>query len=534
MANSDYINRTTGAFCSIAKLATPVQPTTTQFAVSDLRLVEGEPAAVGAVLLINDEFMAISAVSGSVWTVKRGCIDTIPGAHGSGSNVFILGTRVASDETEYLGTETISLKLLAKTTAGRVPIEYAPPAQIIFDRRFARPYPPAQMRANGVAWVTEVVMDSDIDLALTWVGRNRVMQADQILGQADAGVTAEDGTTYTVKMYTDADVLVRTVTGITGLSWTYTFSQMIEDYGLIAFADTGIYRAYLTFYAMRDGLTSWQGYRVPLALDTGDMANASALALYGAMRAFWEFEDNSSGTTFADAKATYPLSIRNSAGALASSAATAGTPNAFVNRVFYPNSTEGIVAYIPVSAGFKLPNTSWTFGAWLAGSSGAGGSTRFVMGNIGSAATDFQAYLGIDSGSNTLVFGATTDGTTVGRVMITSSAQLDPSTMTLITCTFDRAANLLKLRWRRSNAGSMSSAQATFTGALYTGSTNANFAINDALSGDSTYFSGDRSALVRADQAFVVNLAIDDTQFDYLFNGGAGVSWASLSADAGY
>ena len=51
MANSEYTQRTTGSFCTIAKLTTPLQPTSTQMAVTDLRTVEGEAVASGSVLL---------------------------------------------------------------------------------------------------------------------------------------------------------------------------------------------------------------------------------------------------------------------------------------------------------------------------------------------------------------------------------------------------------------------------------------------------------------------------------------------------
>jgi len=173
MANSDYTQRTTGAFCTVAKLTTPLQPSSTQMAVTDLRTVDGEPAAVGSLVYLDDEFVELTSISGSLWGIKRGCLDTLPVAHSSGVSVFVIGTRVASDLTEYLPTATISLKLLTRTTSGVVPIEYAPPNQLTFNSRFARPYPPGLFRANGQHWTSAPLIDGTTSLNLTWVGRNR-------------------------------------------------------------------------------------------------------------------------------------------------------------------------------------------------------------------------------------------------------------------------------------------------------------------------------------------------------------------------
>lgn len=530
MANTDYSERVTGSFCTVAKTVANVSAQSTSVLVTDVREVAGQPLAAGALLLIENEFMVCTSLTGTTMLVKRGCLDTVPQDHPGGVTIFVVGNRVASDFTEYLGTETLSLKLLSKTTSGTVPIAYAPPQALTFGQRFARPYPPAQVRVNGQHWRTVVTMDDNTQsIVLTWVERNRIVQADAILGHADAGVAAEVGTTYTVKLYTDAGTLVRTISGLTGTTWTYTFAEMVDDFGLAALQGTGIYTAYLTFGSVRDGHQSWQGYAVPLALDTADIADPSATLLLASMRSFWEFEENDASTVFVDRKAAYPMNVRNTSGALATSSAT---NTGLVDRAFYPNDVEGVVAYIPVAANFKLPNASWTFGAWMTGHGGSGGTTKFLLGNVGSDATQFQAYLSIDSTTDTIQFNATTNGAVSGRVSVNSGGNLDSSVMTLVTATLDRTANMLIVRRRRVGTGAMSSAQAAFPGALYTGTTTANWCVADAMSSDGTYFSGTRHGLHRVDQAFIVDRAITDQQFDYLFNAGAGKSWAQIQTDA--
>jgi len=537
MANSDYTERAVGAFCTVAKLVSSVLPAYQQIIVADVKTVDGEPAGPGGVLLVNDEFMVINSISGNVWSVKRGCIDTVPKQHGAGATIFLLGTRVASDGVEYLPTETISLKLLARTTSSVVPIENTPPNQITFNNRFARPYPPGRVRVNNAPWHVGVTLDGATDLALTWYGRNKVVQADQVLGHEDAAVTAEVGTTYTVRLYTESDVLVKTIAGITVSPWSYSFAQMVGDFALSSFADTGIYTAYMTLRSVFDGIESADFYSIPLRLDTSDIGNTPTTTIQAAARAFWEFEESDTGSVFKDRVGNYPMTVRLGGSLIETKTATgfdtSGGPHKFIGRTFMPAFTDDFTTYIPTAANFKLLNADWTFGLWVSGRAASSGSSRFLMGNVGSDATQFQAYMSIDSATDSLNFNVSTDGTVTGRTVLATAWQLAASEMALITFTLDRAANQIKARMRKVSDPAMASAQTAFAGALFTGASTANFAINDALSSDTTFFSGSRECVNKADQAFVLNMAISDTDFGYLFNAGLGKTWAQIRHDAG-
>jgi hypothetical protein len=525
MANTDYARRTTGSFASVATLVTPITARSDRLVLTGVLSVLGQTPQVGSLILVEDEFMAIASITGTTWGVKRGCLDTVPKSHNGRATVYLVGDRVATDKVEYLGGATITLKLRPRTTSGMVPIEYTPPNQIVFGNRFVRPYPPANLRANGVTWLDGCTLNATTDLTLTWATRNRVAQSDAILGHTDAGVAPEPGTTYTVKLYTDAGTLVRTVSGLTGTSWVYTFDAMVADFGLDPLRGTGIYPAYLTFESVRDGWASWQHYSMRLDLDTDDIADPTVVQLHNAMRAFWEFEENASGNTFADAKGAFPLTVRNASGPMLTSSATAA---GLVNRAFYPNMTDNLAAYIPAASNFRFANSSVTIGMWATGIGSSGGSTRFLFGNFGSSGTGYQIYLSTDSSSDSLNFAVTTDGTTAGRVRIISLANLHPSVWTFVACTLDRAANQLVLR-TRAVGGAVRKETVAFPGALFTGSgAGSNFAIGDALSNDNTFFSGTRHGLYKVDQAFIADIALTDLQFDYLFNDGAGRRWNDL------
>ena len=257
-----------------------------------------------------------------------------------------------------------------------------------------------------------------------------------------------------------------------------------------------------------------------------------ALDLHNAMVSYWEFQENDAGFVYSDARGAYPLNVRNTAGPRNTN--TAGTNSGLIGRSYNPNTSEGNTAYIPLSSGFLLPNTNWTFGLWLTGLTNALGTARFLMGNVGATATDYQAQLRIDGADNQFHFAATPSGGATGLVSIDSGFNPSATDFALLTCTLDRGANEIRLRVQRIGGGGMTSVGAAFPSALYTGSSTANFCINDALSSDGTYFSGNRSGISKADQAFVLTgHAFTDADFAYLYNSELGKSWAQIQTDAG-
>lgn len=265
-------------------------------------------------------------------------------------------------------------------------------------------------------------------------------------------------------------------------------------------------------------------------LGSGNSQSAEAAAILAALAHYWEFEENDAGSTFADAHGSQDMLLRGTAGAGPTSVST-GSAGGLQGRYFYPNGTEGATAYIPAAGAFTFPNADMTFGAWIVAIGGSvAGSSRFIMGNIGATATDFQVSLFLDSSDNKLWLAATTDGSNTGRVVANSGLDFDGTLWTLVTATLDRTNNEIRVRMRRSDAGSITSVGTAFPSAIYTGATTANFCINDGLSSDSSYFSGDRAQVTKADQAFYMTKAITDTEFNWLFNSGNGRTYADLLA----
>lgn len=285
MAASDYERRGRGDFCPAAKLANGISYLTDSITVTDLVLVDTEQAGdiyVGMSILIDEEILVITSMSGLTFGVGRGCCDTIPAQHGAGARVWFFERDIGSDNREYASGDTIGVKVMPFLASGAsYPHENVEPKALTFNFRFLRPYPPGQMQVRSAGWWLNPILSAlDPTLPLTWAHRHRVVQADQLVDHLQGNVGPEPGTTYHVEVYTDADVLVRTETGITGTSWAYTWSQAMSDFGAVETPVESILEGYMLVGSLREGFLSWQRYLIPFRLDTqGEALMASSMAI---------------------------------------------------------------------------------------------------------------------------------------------------------------------------------------------------------------------------------------------------------------
>lgn len=192
-------------------------------------------------VLIESELCRLVAIDtvNHTLTVARGCVDTVPAAHLGGSTVWFTDTFTGIDRTEYITGETVDAKLLTVAGDGTLDIGLAPTTSIALNQRQARPYPPGNLKINGVAYPASVTGA----LVLTWAHRDRLIQADQLVDTTQGNIGPEAGTTYTVRVYLGG-VLQSTTTGITAATLTP------------ASPAAGSVRVEVE--AARDGLTSWQ------------------------------------------------------------------------------------------------------------------------------------------------------------------------------------------------------------------------------------------------------------------------------------
>lgn len=229
-AGAGYDERTTLDFCPSAELKAEIGYMDSSFEIQNV--AEFELLQANNRIQINDEIMAFVSFDDvtSVITVKRGCFDTVPQKHVSGSKVFVWDNYSGIDDIEYLSGEVLSLKALTLTGSDVLELNEATSHILTLSSRAIRPYPLANVKINDVYWPTEI----ETDLVLTWVDRNRIQQTGgSILGWYEGGVTIEPGTqTHLILTQLDEnDVELSTtsanVTGTT--SYTFPISSMQVD-----------------------------------------------------------------------------------------------------------------------------------------------------------------------------------------------------------------------------------------------------------------------------------------------------------------
>lgn len=267
MSNSNYVRRTsTGPLCPTSVTVGALTQLATAMTVTSFSSPSTTAIRVGSAAMIGDEIISIIAVVGSVYTIARGCCDTVPATHVTASVVWFFDDYLNTDAIEYAAVETIAVKPLPKTSSGaQVAIADSPPIDITFNSRFARPYPPANVKANGATWFTPVVLNAATNqMVLTWVHRDRVGQQDVLLSHTDAGLSSqESGATYSVQVFNSTGVSKALFEGITGTTLTYTISQARTDFAVT----TGVQAGYIILQSKRDGYSSWQNYRIDFTFD---------------------------------------------------------------------------------------------------------------------------------------------------------------------------------------------------------------------------------------------------------------------------
>lgn len=268
MANSDYsVTATSAPFCPNAQLDGAASALQTVIPINNIRAAGADEVLAGEAAMINGEIIKIVSFTATEMIVARGCADTIPQPHASGSRVWFFNDGFGNDGREYAGSETVGVKILPKTASQQVPMANSPPNALTFNFRFARPYAPGLVTVNGDPFTSVKTIDpTDNTLTLAWAHRDRVSQFDQLIDHAATSIGPEAGTTYTVKAHKASDnSVVRTTTGIAGASWTYPLATARSDFGITAGAPGDpevLTDGYLTLEAVRDGYTSWQKYRI--------------------------------------------------------------------------------------------------------------------------------------------------------------------------------------------------------------------------------------------------------------------------------
>ena len=210
-------------------------------------------AQPGEVAALGDELVEIVSVGIDSLTISRGCVDTVPRAHTSGTRIWLYEGLIGSDERDYALGETVESRLLTATQSRKLAIGSAAGIDHTITARQARPYPPGDLRVNGDPFAAPALAYTGA-IALTWAHRNRVIQDDALVAHGEGSVTPEVGTTYNVRIF-DGATLKRTATSISAAGWTYTTSMIAAD------GEPAALGWWFEVEAERNGLVSHQMYR---------------------------------------------------------------------------------------------------------------------------------------------------------------------------------------------------------------------------------------------------------------------------------
>lgn len=241
-----------GDWTPTATLAAAVAITSTTATLALAGSKDLSQVRVGAAALLGDEIVRVDGIDTAtgVVTLGRGSVDTVPRAWPIGTRFWAYEDLFGSDPEDYADGEIVDAKIQTVAGGGVLDIAVAPVVSVTLDQRQARPYPPGDVKLNG----SRFPVDVQGGVAVTWAHRDRLLQADQLVDQLAASVGPEAGTTYTVRVVRPDLTVARTVTGVSGTTWTYTESDALTDAQLQDFA--------LELYSVRAALDSWQRHAI--------------------------------------------------------------------------------------------------------------------------------------------------------------------------------------------------------------------------------------------------------------------------------
>ncbi len=187
-----------------------------------------EDVRVGTVLVCGSELMELISITQDQTsiTVWRGVLDTTPTKVSVGTPIWFYEDYRAYPPLEWVDGTEVASKVLPMTTKGVLPIENATAIRGVVEPRWYKPYPPANLKVNGLSYPTVAVTG---DLTVTWAHRDRISQDNVIIHQDEADVGPEPGTTYTVRVMDTAGTVLHTTENIEGNSFTYTQAQSTAD-----------------------------------------------------------------------------------------------------------------------------------------------------------------------------------------------------------------------------------------------------------------------------------------------------------------
>lgn len=224
------------------------------------------PLRLDDLAFIDEEIVQITAWTTTALHVRRGVLDTLPQAHEAGARLWLPSNEGGGVCTAQFAAGTSASCVLATYgPGGVVDPARAPSVSLGMNSRLIRPYPPGGLRINGEYLPDEI----SGPLTVSWRHRDRIEQQDVVVSQTAADIGPEPGTTYTLRVYDENNTLKKTLTGLTGTSWTWETET----------ADCDIRGIEVVWFSMDITNTAATSFSVTLGSDVqaGDMLLAHVL-----------------------------------------------------------------------------------------------------------------------------------------------------------------------------------------------------------------------------------------------------------------
>lgn len=258
-------SRPTAGFTTWAVLEAGIGPLDTSLTVKSDNLTQFTTEFTdGMVVLIDDEqiqFVSFNATT-RIATLKRGVADTIPASHTANTTVWLIDDEIGSDKVEYQDGETVYAKALTRTSTDLLAEGAATELSLEVNQRVFRPYPPGDVKVEGVSIYTRDPEEYIAEPEITWTHRDRKNQADVPVGHTEASVGPETDVTYNIRVYdTDGTTLLRETD--VGAVDTWTYGATMQG------ADGNPEKVWIELESVRDGLASQFLYRFHVVIVGG-------------------------------------------------------------------------------------------------------------------------------------------------------------------------------------------------------------------------------------------------------------------------
>ncbi len=226
---ASWANKGQAVFAERATLAVSLPSET----FSEIAVPSGITVAVGDYGYIDQEIVVVATIGVGTVTIGRGIMDTLPVYHAAGAPVWFTQNSFAVDREDRVVGEGVDVAMLTSTALGQLPIAEAAINPVVCGGRMMRPYPPGKLFINGLVW-SQAAIAAGAGLSLVWAGRNRLAQTVYLVTQDADNIIPEPGTTYTLRIYGETDVLLKTVIGIVAPEYTYDTLTEQSDSGFTA------------------------------------------------------------------------------------------------------------------------------------------------------------------------------------------------------------------------------------------------------------------------------------------------------------